>query len=126
MCESLALVCGRIECLATSAVGEKNKLGTFEKVLGRLPRSFMSCEEGTGGFCLKSARGVYEVLPVIAPPSPLLKRLFIDQDVRTLHAMMTRATNAMDAPTMMKTKFSGTLVLWRYGAFAMGGTVGGG
>lgn len=118
---------GLIECLATSAVGEKNKLGTVEKFLGRPPRSFISCEEATGGFCLKSERGVYDTLPRAPPgPSYLANLLLMDHDVRIRHAIITTATNAITAPTIMNTKPSGKSVFCMYGAFCVGGTEGGG
>lgn len=119
------LLVGLIDCFATSAVGEKNKLGTLEKFLGRLPRSFISWEDATTGFCLKSGIGVY-VLPRETAPSPLLNLRLMDQAVRVRHKMMTRATKAIQAPTTMKTKFSGRLVFCMYGAPWVGGTVGAG
>lgn len=71
----------------------------------------MSCAEATGGFCLKSGRGVYDAFPPTpAAPSPLLNRLFMLHDVKTRHAMISRAMKAMQAPTTMKTKFSGRFV----------------
>lgn len=120
------LLGGLIDCFATSAVGEKNKLGTLEKFLGRLPRSFISWLDAAAGFCLKSVSGVYAFFRLVTTPSPLLNLRLMDQAVRVRHPMMTRATKAMQAPTTIKTKFSGKFVFCMYGAFEVGGTEGGG
>jgi hypothetical protein len=48
------------------------------------------------------------------------------QATRIRHARMTKAINAIAAPTIMKTVSCGSLDVCRYGAFAIGGTVGGG
>ena len=86
----------------------------------------MSCVEGARGFDLKSERGVYEALPPAAVPVYVPNLLLMDHDVRTRHAIMTNATKAITAPTIIKTKFSGRLFRCIYGAFCVGGTVGAG
>jgi hypothetical protein len=48
------------------------------------------------------------------------------QATKIRHARIIRAVNVIAAPTMMKTVSCGRFDFCRYGAFAVGGTVGGG